>query len=217
VSEALGKTWKTLDEGFAECDTQKRRLGELYIGNNFFAMYFLLDTRQGEVAITAPGDGDGAGACVECPPSDTRQCSLFLECPLYWQSAKKLPMGLFTILVAERIMWHSAKAASLSSAWLTSTRQRDHLRPLLSVPLPSALGGTRQSLLLWRVPRPHHSAKRLYRCPGVPSLPSAMTLKLGKVPLCRVLHTAKWIEYPFLFVFAIPSKQKIYHIIITYT
>jgi hypothetical protein len=42
VSEALGKAWKTLGEGFAECDTQQRELGELYIGNDFFAEYFLL-------------------------------------------------------------------------------------------------------------------------------------------------------------------------------
>jgi hypothetical protein len=40
VSEALGKAWKTLGEGFAECDTRQRELGELYIGNGFFAEYF---------------------------------------------------------------------------------------------------------------------------------------------------------------------------------
>jgi hypothetical protein len=41
VSEALGKAWKTLGKDFAECDTRQRKLGELYIGNNFFAEYFL--------------------------------------------------------------------------------------------------------------------------------------------------------------------------------
>jgi hypothetical protein len=46
VSEALGKAWKTLVEGFAECDTRQRELDELYIGNSFFAEYFLLGTRQ---------------------------------------------------------------------------------------------------------------------------------------------------------------------------
>jgi hypothetical protein len=35
------------------------------------------------------------------------------------------------------------------------------------------------------------SAKNLYRCPGLGSLPSAMVLTLGKVPLCRVSHSAK--------------------------
>jgi hypothetical protein len=41
VSEAFGKSWKTLDEGFAECDTQQRNFGELYISNGLFAEYFL--------------------------------------------------------------------------------------------------------------------------------------------------------------------------------
>jgi hypothetical protein len=44
VFEALGKAWKTLGEGFAECDTQQRELDELYIGNGFFAEYFLSGT-----------------------------------------------------------------------------------------------------------------------------------------------------------------------------
>jgi hypothetical protein len=45
VSEALGKVWKTLGEGIAECDTQQREIGELYIGNSFFAKYVLSSTR----------------------------------------------------------------------------------------------------------------------------------------------------------------------------
>ena len=82
---------------------------------------------------------------------------------------------------------------SLTSARWTSARQRKHQWAPLSVPLPSALGGTRQRLFLCRVPRPQHSAKKLYRFPGVPSLPS---VALGKVT-----------RTPFLFVFAISSKQ----------
>jgi hypothetical protein len=113
--------------------------------------------------------------------------SLFVECPLYLHSAKKLSVDPFTSLFVERIRWHSAKSHSLPSAQLTSTRQRDHQRALLSIPL--TLGGTQQSLLLCRVLRPQHSAKMLYRCPGVPSLPSAMVMTLDKVPLCRVLHS----------------------------
>jgi hypothetical protein len=31
----------TLDEGFVDCDTRQKRLGELYIGNGFFVEYFL--------------------------------------------------------------------------------------------------------------------------------------------------------------------------------
>jgi hypothetical protein len=39
VPEALGKV-------FAECDTRQRELGEQYIGNGFFAEYFLSGTRH---------------------------------------------------------------------------------------------------------------------------------------------------------------------------
>jgi hypothetical protein len=55
-----------------------------------------------------------------------------------------------------------------------------------------------------------HSVKKLYRFPGVSSLLSAMVMALGKVPLCRVLHSAKWTEYLFLFVFIFQSKQTKY-------
>jgi hypothetical protein len=73
--EALNKALKTLDEGFAECDTRQRELVELFIGNDFFAEYFLSGTqqrlyrvsqgtRQRKVAVTLTGNGDGAFA--EC-------------------------------------------------------------------------------------------------------------------------------------------------------
>jgi hypothetical protein len=58
VSEVLGKAWKTLGEGFAECDTRQREVDKLYISNGFFAEYFLSDTRQTKVAITATGNRD---------------------------------------------------------------------------------------------------------------------------------------------------------------
>jgi hypothetical protein len=45
VSEALSEGWKTLGEGFAECDTWQRELDKLYNGNDFFAEYFLSGTR----------------------------------------------------------------------------------------------------------------------------------------------------------------------------
>jgi hypothetical protein len=61
----------------------------------------------------------------------------------------------------------------------------------MSGSLPSVLCGTRQSRPLYRVSETLHSAKNLYRCPGLGSLPSAMALTLGKEPLCRVLHSAK--------------------------
>jgi hypothetical protein len=61
------------------------------------------------------------------------------------------------------------RVSSLSSAQRTSTRQRGHQWAHLSVPLLSALGGTRQRLL--------------YRCTGVPSLPSVM----ASIPLLKHL------------------------------
>jgi hypothetical protein len=75
VPEALGKARKTLGKVFAECDTRQRDLGEQYIGNDFFAEYFLSDTqqrlcrvtlgtRQRKAAFTAPGNRDGVFA--EC-------------------------------------------------------------------------------------------------------------------------------------------------------
>jgi hypothetical protein len=86
----------------------------------------------------------------------------------------------------------SKEFPSLPSVRRTSTRQRHHQRAPLSLPLPSELGGT-QRLLLYRVPRPQHSAKRLYRCPGVPSLPSAMiwTLRKAALPVPRCAFFAE--------------------------
>jgi hypothetical protein len=116
--------------------------------------------------------------------------SLFAECPLYSHSTNKLSVGPFTSSFAEHIRWHLAKALSLPSAQLTSTRQksfigqqahntrqRDHQQTLFR--------------FLCQVTRPQHSAKKLYRCLGVPSFTRAMTLTLDKVILCRVLHSAK--------------------------
>jgi hypothetical protein len=50
----------------------------------------------------------------------------------------------------------------------------------MSGTLSSALYGTRQSVLLCRVSEPLHSAKNLYRCPGLGSLPTARSRALGK-------------------------------------
>jgi hypothetical protein len=92
-----------------------------------------------------------------------------------------------------------------------STRQHSAKNPPGRVPMSGSLSsaryGTRQSVLLCWVSETLHSAKNLYRCPGLGSLPSAMVLTLGKEPLCRVLHSAKWPVGTFLFVFYIPSTQ----------
>jgi hypothetical protein len=114
---ALSKLWKTIF--FIEClkhsanlkNTRRRRLGELYISNSFFAEYFLsatkqrlcrvsLGTRQRNVAVTAPGDVDGA--CAECPPSDTRQ-RLTLCRVSTALSTNKLLVSPFTSFFAKRI------------------------------------------------------------------------------------------------------------------
>jgi hypothetical protein len=42
---SIDKGQKTLDKLFARCDSRQRVLGEPYIGNGFFAEYFLLCTQ----------------------------------------------------------------------------------------------------------------------------------------------------------------------------
>jgi hypothetical protein len=88
----------------------------------------------------------------------------------------------------------------------TSTQQRIRQRVPLSASLPSALCGTRQSLSLCRVPQPPHSAKKLYRCPGTGTLPSAMALTLGKVTSIHL--------FLFVFLYSIQTNKR-YHIYIT--
>jgi hypothetical protein len=78
------------------------------------------------------------------------------------------------------------KEVTFAECLPASTRQRIRQRVPMPASLSSALYDTRQSVPLCRVPGPLHSAKNLYRCPGLGSLSSAMVLTLGKVPLCRV-------------------------------
>jgi hypothetical protein len=181
VPEALDKAWKTLGKDFAEYNTRQRELGEHYIGNDFFPEYFLsstwqilcrvpVGTRQRKTVVTAPGNGDDA----------------FAECSR-WHSAKRLPSpSVLGDTFAECHLEHLAKKLPLCRVSPACTRQRVHQWGPASDSLPSALGGTRQRLLLCRVPGPQHYANKLYRCPGVASLLSAMALTLGKEVLCRV-------------------------------
>jgi hypothetical protein len=124
VSQTLGKARKTLGKDFAECNTRQRMLGELYIGNDLFAEYFLsgtrqricrvpFGTRQRKVVVTTPNDGDGS----------------FAEC---------LPR-------------HSAKRPILPSVSCHGPRQRRLQRAPPPVPVPRALLDTRQRRLLCRV------------------------------------------------------------------
>jgi hypothetical protein len=46
VPEALGEALKTLDKGFAKCDTRQKRLGKQCISKAFFVKCFFSDTQQ---------------------------------------------------------------------------------------------------------------------------------------------------------------------------
>jgi hypothetical protein len=98
------------------------------------------------------------------------------------------------------------KGVTFAECCRSDTRQRSHLcrvplghsvknppeRVPLSVSVPIVPGGTRQSVLLCRVSGTLHSAKNLYRCPGLGSLPS---VTLGKVT-SRVLFYLFFIFHP---------------------
>jgi hypothetical protein len=153
VSKALCKAWKTLGEGFVECDTRQESSTNCTSATTYlpstFSRALVLDKEKSSSRrqVTATESVSSAHSVT------LGKGSLFGECPLYRHSAKKLPIGPFTMSFAERIRWHSAKSPPLPSAQWTSTRQRDHQRTPLSVPLPRALGDTRQRLLLCRVSR----------------------------------------------------------------
>jgi hypothetical protein len=91
---------------------------------------------------------------------------------------------------------------SLPSVCLTALSKESARGVPMSGTLSSAWYGTRQSVLLCRVPEPLHSVKNLYRCPSLGSLPSAMVPTLGKV-------TSRHLFY--LFSLFHPNKQKIFH------
>jgi hypothetical protein len=122
-------------------------------------------TRQREVAVTVPGNDDGA--CAECPQSDTRQRLTHCRVSIILTLGKEAPRWPFTKSFAERIRWHSAKAPSLSSARRTSTRQKGSPAGLFVISFAECVR--------------RHSIK-------VASLPSAMATTLGKevlsVPRC---------------------------------
>jgi hypothetical protein len=87
VEACLDNTW-ALDKRFAECTPRQRGLDEQFIGNDLFAEYFILGTRQSlcrvsasnqqrKVVVTAPSDGDIA----------------FVECQASRHSTKRAPVG----------------------------------------------------------------------------------------------------------------------------
>jgi hypothetical protein len=181
---------RALGKKIAECHLtlDKETLGELYIGNSFFAEYFLsgtrqkicrvsFDTRQRKVTVTAPSDGDGS----------------FVEC-LLWHSAKRLilPSVCYSGPRQRRVQW-APPPAPVSRA-LVGTRQRMLLCRVssgLALDKESSSGPLCQSL--FRVPWQQHSAKMALPVPRFPSLPSAIVSTrqrwLYRFPgflLCRV-------------------------------
>jgi hypothetical protein len=95
---------------------------------------------------------------------------------------------------------HSAQTLSSARKYSAKKSHRHDARVTETASLPSVLGDTRQRSylcrqtlgkesvsgspcqVLCRVSGPLHSAKNLYRCPGLCSLLNAMVLTLGKVP-----------------------------------
>jgi hypothetical protein len=129
---------------------------------------------------------------------------------LRWHSTKKL-------LFVECLLVHSAQKVFFVECLPASTRQKIRQRVPMLGSLPSAFEGTWQSVPLCWVPGPPHSAKNLYRCPGLGSLSSAMVLTLGKAPLRRVSHSAKWLVHTFFICFSYSIQtNKRYIIDITY-
>jgi hypothetical protein len=111
---SVSDTWQRL------CYTRQITLGELYIGNDLFAEYFLSGTRQRKVTVTAPSDSDGS----------------FAEC-LLRHSAKRpiLPSVCYHGPRQRRLQW-APQLVPVSRA-LVGTRQR---RLLCRVPSGLALG-----------------------------------------------------------------------------
>jgi hypothetical protein len=94
------------------------------------------------------------------------------------------------------------ETASLPSVCLTALGKESARGVPMSGTLPSAWYDTRQRVLLCQVPEPLHSAKNLYWCPALGSLPSVMVLTLGKVTSTHLFY---------LFSLFHPNKQKIFH------
>jgi hypothetical protein len=141
VSKTLGKACKTLGECFAECDTRQKSSANCTSAMTSLSSTFYrsLDKDFAECYQVLGKENLPSRRLVmvtEPLPSvlvDTRQrVSL---CRAYKVTLDK-------------------EFPSLPSVRRTSTRQRGHQRAPLSAPLSSALGGTRQRLLLCRVPMP---------------------------------------------------------------
>jgi hypothetical protein len=168
-----------------------------------------LNTRQRNVAVTTPGDGDGA--CAECPLSDTRQRLTLCQVCMVLTLGKDAPVGPFASSFAERIRWHSAKAPSLSakgsaaSPFVNSFAECARRHSAKVAYFPSAKATTLDKEAL---PVP--------RCAFFPecyNLDTRQSTSLSSVTLGKVTR----IPLLYLFLLFHTNKQKIYHIIIAYT
>jgi hypothetical protein len=142
VPEALGKAWKTLGKVFAECDTRQIELSKYYIGNGFFTEYFLSGFAECQKVLDKEKWLSRRRVTETAPlPSvlgDTQQRS-------YLCRVSPNTLG--------------KKVTSLPSVYRPALGKGVHQRGPLLGSLPSAIGGTRQSLPLCQVPGPQHSAK----------------------------------------------------------
>jgi hypothetical protein len=83
---------------FAECNTRQKSIGELYIGNDFFAEYFLSVTRQRLCRASLSSRQENLSSRCQVMVMEPLpravvtlgKGSLFAECLLYRHLAKKL-------------------------------------------------------------------------------------------------------------------------------
>jgi hypothetical protein len=120
---------------------------------------------------------------------------IFAECPR-WHSAKELPLP-------------SVCRPALGKESVSGSPCRVLCRVLYM-----ALG----KACLFAECQGHYTRQRTYTgAQGLGSLPSAMVLTLGKVPLCRVSHSAKWPVHTFFICFSYSIQtNKRYFTDITY-
>lgn len=155
-TQCLRRQWsclasKTLRKIIAKCSTRQRGFGEQFIGNGLFAKYFMSDTQERKVIMTAVSDDDRAFAeCqasrhsaseFQCPPQQflCGVCGLtldnegiFVECLLVCHLAKGAPVG-------SKRRFYAECAANTQQRWFTGSQVWLFCRVLWSLHLANAL------------------------------------------------------------------------------
>jgi hypothetical protein len=120
VPEALGKAWKTLGIGFAECRTRQRGLDEQYIGKAFFAEYFF-----GHSAQTLPSARQYSAKKSHCHGARvTETASLPSVCRL--ALGKESISGSLCQLLCRVLSMALGKACLFVECQVHDTRQRSY-------------------------------------------------------------------------------------------